>query len=128
MAVSSFAYRFFLTLNIDYNGQSGSNVLGGNTQTSQSGRQGSAENTASRERAESTEQSADSECGIDGDSRGIRSDSEDRASQSEENATEIKPSMSVNEAKRKKPQQDIATFARRKCHLAHSERCDYLFG
>lgn len=85
-------------LNIDYNGQSGSNVLGVNPQTSQSGRQGSEGDTASRERAESTEQSADSAGGIDGDSRGIRSESEDRASQSEENATEIKSSMSANEA------------------------------
>lgn len=58
--------------------------MGGNTQTSQSGRQGSAGDTASGERAESTEQSADSAGGIDGDSRGIRIEQENRENQGEE--------------------------------------------
>lgn len=50
------------------------------------------------ERVENGERTADSAGSIDGDSRGIRSESKDRTSQSEENATEIKSSMSANEA------------------------------
>lgn len=36
--------------------------------------------------------------------------------------------QSENYHKPKKPQQNIAAYGGRKCHLAHSERCDYLFG
>ena len=85
-------------LNIDYNGQQRSNVLVGDTATSQRGKQGSTRDAATRERIESGKRTADSAGSIDGDSRGIRSESEDRTSQSEENATEIKSSMSANEA------------------------------
>lgn len=85
-------------LNIDYNGQQRSNVLVGDTATSQRGQQGSTRDAATRERTEDGERTADSAGGIEGDSRGIRSESEDRTSQSEENATGIKFSMSANEA------------------------------
>ena len=85
-------------LNIDYNGQQRSNVLVGDTATSQRGKQGSTRDAATRERTKDGKRTADSAGGIDGDSRGIRSESEDRTSQSEENATEIKSSMSANEA------------------------------
>lgn len=85
-------------LNIDYNGQQRSNVLVGDTATSQRGKQGSTRDAATRERTKDGKRTADSAGSIDGDSRGIRSESEDRTSQSEENATEIKSSMSANEA------------------------------
>ena len=52
-------------LNIEYNGQFGSNVLGGNSTSSTAGRRGSAGNTQSGERSESAEQSADSAGSID---------------------------------------------------------------
>lgn len=85
-------------LNIDYNGQQRSNVLVGDIATSQRGKQGSTRDAATRERTKDGKRTADSAGSIDGDSRGIRSESEDRTSQSEENATEIKSSMSANEA------------------------------
>lgn len=85
-------------LNIDYNGQQRSNVLVGDTATSQRGQQGSTRDAATGERTEDGERTADSAGGIEGDSRGIRSESEDRTSQSEENATEIKCSTSADEA------------------------------
>lgn len=85
-------------LNIDYNGQQRSNVLVGDTATSQRGKQGSTRDAATRERTKDGKRTADSAGSIDGDSRGVRSESEDRTSQSEENATEIKSSMSANEA------------------------------
>ena len=70
----------------------------GDTATSQRGKQGSTRDAATRERTKDGKRTADSAGSIDGDSRGIRSESEDRTSQSEENATEIKSSMSANEA------------------------------
>lgn len=87
------------TLNINYNGQQRSNVLVGDSSASQRGQQGSTGDVATGEQIESGERTADSARSIDGNSGGVRSEGEDRASQSEEDATEIKPSsMSANEA------------------------------
>ncbi len=64
-------------LNIDYNGQQGSNVLVGDTSTSQLGQQGGTGNAATGERTENGNRTADSAGSIGEDSRGIRSESED---------------------------------------------------
>lgn len=55
-------------LNIDYNGQQRSNVLGGNITTGQRGKRGSAGDVAAGERAASGEQSADDRGGAEIDS------------------------------------------------------------
>ena len=84
-------------LNIDYNGQYRSNVLGSNTPSSQSGRRGSTRYPESGERIEDGDRTADSAGGIDGDSlsrgsgTGVQETSEEVEALSE---TEIKELMS----------------------------------
>lgn len=56
-------------LNIDYNGQQRSNVLVGDTATSQRGQQGSTRDAATRERIESGKRTADSAGSIEGEDR-----------------------------------------------------------
>lgn len=56
-------------LNIDYNGQQRSNVLVGDTSTSQRGEQGSTRDAATRERTKDGERTADSAGGIEAESR-----------------------------------------------------------
>ncbi|MDD5962268.1 MAG: PBECR2 nuclease fold domain-containing protein [Bacteroidales bacterium] len=70
-------------LNIDYNGQQRSNVLVGDIATSQRGKQGSTRDAAIGERTKDGKRTADSAGGIDGDSRGIRSEQENRGNQGE---------------------------------------------
>lgn len=69
------------TLNITYDGQRRSNVLVGDSSASQRGHQGSTGDAATGERVENGEQTADSAGSIDGDSRGIRTEPEDRGNQ-----------------------------------------------
>ena len=56
-------------LNIDYNGQQRSNVLVGDTTTSQRGEQGSTRDAATRERTKDGERTADSAGGIEAENR-----------------------------------------------------------
>ncbi|MGN0032429.1 MAG: LPD38 domain-containing protein [Candidatus Limimorpha sp.] len=90
-------------LNIDYNGQQGSNVLVGDTSTSQLGQQESTRNAETGERTEDGERTDDSEGSVGGDSRGIRIEQENRGNQAEETTTPqtgevIGRSLSANEA------------------------------
>ena len=86
-------------LNIDYNGQLRSNVLGDNHPASQRGQQGSTGNVASGKQNQDGQRTDDGGRGTEGDSGRSRSEAEDRTSQSEEDATEIKSSsMSADEA------------------------------
>lgn len=55
-------------LNIDYNGQQGSNVLVGDTSTSQLGQQGSTRDAATRKRIESGDRTADSAGSVEAES------------------------------------------------------------
>lgn len=83
------------TLNITYNGQQRSNVLVGDSSASQRGQQGSTGNAAAGERIENGERTADSAGGIEGDSRGIRVEQENRGNQGEE--THIPQTEEVDE-------------------------------
>lgn len=69
-------------LNIDYNGQQRSNVLVGDTTTSQRGEQGSTRDAATRERTKDGERTADSAGGIDAESRIAQNEQENTESQS----------------------------------------------
>lgn len=68
-------------LNIDYNGQQRSNVLVGDTTTSQRGEQGSTRDAATRERTEDGERTADSAGGIEAESRIAQNEQENTESQ-----------------------------------------------
>ncbi len=81
------------TLNITYDGQRRSNVLVGDSSASQRGHQGSTGDAATGERVENGEQTADSAGSIDGDSRGIRTEPEDRGNQ--EKKTDIPQTKEV---------------------------------
>ena len=72
------------TLNITYDGQRRSNVLAGNSPASQRWQQGSTGDAATGERVESGDRTADSEGIIEGYSRGIRIEQENRGNQGEE--------------------------------------------
>ena len=68
-------------LNIDYNGQQRSNVLVGDTTTSQRGEQGSTRDAATRERTKDGERTADSAGGIEAESRIAQNEQENTKSQ-----------------------------------------------
>ena len=87
-------------LNIDYNGQQRSNVLVGDTATSQRGQQGSTGNAATGERTKNGNRTTDSAGSVGGDSRGIRIEGENRGNQGEETQSEevIGRSLSAGEA------------------------------
>lgn len=68
-------------LNIDYNGQQRSNVLVGDTTTSQRGEQGSTRDAATRERTEDGERTADSAGGIETENRVAQNEQENTESQ-----------------------------------------------
>lgn len=68
-------------LNIDYNGQQRSNVLVGDTATSQRGEQGSTRDAATRERTEDGERTADSAGSIEAESRVAQNEQENTKSQ-----------------------------------------------
>ena len=70
-------------LNIDYNGQQRSNVLVGDTATSQRGEQGSTRDAATRERTEDGERTADSAGSIEAESRIAQNEKENTESQGE---------------------------------------------
>ncbi len=61
----SLSQAIYETLNIEYNGQHGSNVLGGDTSTSQRGKRGSNGIVASGERAKGGNESADNSGGVE---------------------------------------------------------------
>lgn len=69
-------------LNIDYNGQQRSNVLVGDTSTSQRGEQGSTRDAATRERTKDGERTADSARGIEAESRIAQNEQANTESQS----------------------------------------------
>lgn len=87
-------------LNLDYDGQQRSNVLVGDTSTSQRGRQGSNGDAATGERVESGERLFDSAGRVTGSSRRSGTESEDRGDKEKENdETEvIGRSMTADEA------------------------------
>ena len=68
-------------LNIDYNGQQRSNVLVGDTTTSQRGEQGSTRDAATRERTKDGERTADSAGSIEAESRIAQNEQENTKSQ-----------------------------------------------
>ena len=68
-------------LNIDYNGQQRSNVLVGDTTTSQRGEQGSTRDAATRERTKDGERTADSAGDIEAESRIAQNEQENTKSQ-----------------------------------------------
>ena len=72
-------------LNLDYNGQQRSNVLVGDTTTSQRGQQGSDGTLAPGERIESGERLADDTGRITGNGGRIGTNSEDRGNKEKEN-------------------------------------------
>lgn len=69
-------------LNIDYNGQQRSNVLVGDTTTSQRGEQGSTRDAATRERTEDGKRTADNSGSIEAESRIAQNEKENTKSQS----------------------------------------------
>ena len=68
-------------LNIDYNGQQRSNVLVGDTTTSQRGEQGSTRDAATRERTKDGERTADSAGSIEAENRIAQNEQENTKSQ-----------------------------------------------
>ena len=68
-------------LNIDYNGQQRSNVLVGDTTTSQRGEQGSTRDAATRERTKDGERTTDSAGSIEAESRVAQNEQENTKSQ-----------------------------------------------